>query len=318
MTTLLTLPLALALDALFSDPPNRFHPVVAMGVLIRWWVNRAPFLKDEGGRITDELRLFFYGTTLVLSGILIFTAPLAALEGLLRPRPWLAVAVNAVLLKTTFSLRRLLEAGREVEAALERNDLPEARRAVSWHLVSRDTTALDAGHVASATVESLAENLADSFVAPLLAFLVGGLPLAWAYRFVNTADAMIGYHDERHEYLGKFAARLDDALNWIPARLAGLFIVLAAPFVRGDTRGAWRVMLTQHGRPASPNAGWPMSATAGALGVRLEKIGYYRLEGGADLPTPATIARARQLILCASLLWSIACLLLVWSLTNVI
>ncbi|MBI3761391.1 MAG: cobalamin biosynthesis protein CobD, partial [Chloroflexi bacterium] len=224
--------------------------------------------------------------------------------------PWLAVVVNALLLKTTFSLRRLLGAGREAERALEAGDLPEARRTVSWHLVSRDTRALEAGHVASAAVESLAENLTDSFVAPLLAFLIGGLPLAWAYRFVNTADAMIGYHTEQYEYLGKFAARLDDVLNWIPARLAGLLIALGAPFTQGSARRAWQTMLGQHDRTASPNAGWPMSAMAGAVGVRLEKIGCYRLEGGADLPTPATLARARQLILCASLLWGIACLLL--------
>jgi adenosylcobinamide-phosphate synthase len=304
----LTLLLALALDAVFGDPPNRFHPVAAMGTLIRWAAERAP--------ATGPVRQFIYGVALAIGGVAVFSLPLVALAFWLKPFPWLAVIVNAVLLKAVFSLRRLLEAGREVEIALEQNDLPEARRAVSWHLVSRDTRTLGAGHVASAATESLAENLPDSFLAPLLAFAIGGLPLAWAYRFINTADAMIGYHDERHEYLGKFAARLDDVLNWLPSRLSGALIVLAAPFARGDARGAWRVMMAQHTRTASPNAGWPMSAAAGALGVTLEKIDHYCLPGGPQLPMPQDIRRARRLILSAAVMGSVVSGLLAWGLVN--
>lgn len=247
---------------------------------------------------------------MMLAGIALFSLPFVGLGVLIRPYPLLAIIVNALLLKAAFSVRRLLQAGREVEVALEAGDLLEARRAVGWHLVSRETRTLGAGHVASAAVESLAENLGDSFVAPLLAYLVGGLPLAWAYRFVNTADAMIGYHDQRHEYLGKFAARLDDVLNWLPARLSGLLIVLAAPLVGGDWRRAWRTTIAQHGRTTSPNAGWPMSAAAGALGVTLEKIGCYRLEGDAGLPAAPTIARARRLTLAAAGMWVALCALI--------
>lgn len=302
--TLFSFPLALALDALFGDPPNRLHPVAAMGAFIHWTAARAP--------LRGPARQFIYGVILTLAGMAIFSLPLVALNHVLRPYPWLAAPVNAVLLKAAFSMRRLLEAGREVETALEKDDLAEARRAIGWHLVSRDTRALDAGHVASAAVESLAENLADSFVAPLLAFALGGLPLAWAYRFVNTADAMIGYHDTRHEYLGKFAARLDDALNWIPARLSALLIVLAAPIARGNGRNAWGVMMAQHARTASPNAGWPMSAAAGALDVTLEKIAHYRLDGGPRRPDAHTLRRARRLVFTAAALGSAAALLLCW------
>ena len=304
MMALLTLLLALALDALFGDPPNRFHPVAAMGAFIRWAANRAP--------ARGPAWQFLYGTLLILIGMALFSLPLIALYSLLRLHPWLTVLVNAVLLKAIFSLRRLLEAGREVETALTKNDLPEARRVVSWHLVSRDTRTLGAGHIASAATESLAENLADSFIAPLLAFAIGGLPLAWAYRFVNTADAMIGYHDERHEYLGKFAARLDDVLNWIPSRLSGVLIVLTAPIARGNLRQAWRVMIAQHARTASPNAGWPMSAAAGALGVTLEKTAHYRLEGGPDLPEAHTIRQARQLVFTAAAFGGVIIALLCW------
>lgn len=306
--TLISFLLALALDALFGDPPNRFHPVAAMGAFIRWAAARAP--------ARGPARQFIYGAMLTLIGAAIVSLPLVALNNVLRPYPWLAVPVNAVLLKMAFSMRRLLEAGREVETALEKDDLAEARRAVGWHLVSRDTRTLGAGHVASAAVESLAENLTDSFVAPLLAFALGGLPLAWAYRFVNTADAMIGYHDTRHEYLGKFAARLDDALNWIPARLSALLIVLAAPIARSNGRNAWGVMITQHARTASPNAGWPMSAAAGALNVTLEKIAHYRLEGGPHWPDAHTLRRARRLVLASAVMGSVAIGLLGWGLNH--
>lgn len=301
---ILTLLLAIALDILFGDPPNQFHPVVMMGSLIRFLANRTP--------AKGNFRQFIYGTTLIMIGIVLFTAPLILLNIFISQYSWLAIAINAVLLKTMFSMRRLLEAGHEVEIALAKHDLVEARRVVSWHLVSRDTRSLSEGHIASAATESLAENLTDSFVAPLLAFAIGGLPLAWAYRFVNTADAMIGYHSERYEYLGKFTARLDDVLNWIPSRLAGMLIVIASPFVNGSAKITWQVMVQEHRHTASPNAGWTMAAAAGALGVTLEKIGHYQLVGGIALPDPQTIVRARQLILIASILASAIIALLCW------
>ncbi len=301
---LLTLVFALTVDLLFGDPPNRFHPVAAMGIFIRWMSKHAP----KQGRV----RQFLYGILLMLIGLTLFTLPLLILNIWLIPYPWLAACVNGLLLKVTFSLRRLLEAGREVATALAHNDLLEARRLVSWHLVSRETSHLDTGHVASAATESLAENLADSFIAPLLAFSMGGLPLAWAYRFVNTADAMIGYHNEQYEYLGKFAARLDDLLNWIPSRLSGILIVLVTPIAHGDTKSALHVMITQHKRTASPNAGWPMSAAAGALGITLEKMEHYCLKGGPSLPDAFTLSRTQQLIFAAALLGALAITILCW------
>lgn len=285
--------LAIVLDGLFGDPPNRFHPVAAMGSGLGWAVGHAPAITPVGQ--------FVYGACLTLLGCgLSALAPVGLLFAL-QAHPWLALAAQVLLLKSVFSLRSLLEAGREVGVALQRDDLSEARRLVNWRLVSRDTRTLGRGHVASATVESLAENLSDSVVAPLLAYLVGGLPLAWAYRFVNTADAMIGYRDERFRSLGRFAARLDDVLNWIPARLSALLLVLAAPLVGGSARRAWRVMIADHGATASPNAGWPMSAAAGALGVTLEKTGHYRLQGGITLPDAVETSRARRLVALAGM-----------------
>jgi adenosylcobinamide-phosphate synthase len=147
----------------------------------------------------------------------------------------------------------------------------------------------------AAAIQSLAENASDSFVAPLFYYSLFGLPGAWAYRAVNTLDAMVGYHG-RNEFVGKFAARLDDLLNLLPARLTALLIVIAAGLAGADARGAWRAWRRDHAHTASPNAGHPMSAVAGALGVVLEKVDHYRLNAGASEPAPADIARAERLV----------------------
>jgi adenosylcobinamide-phosphate synthase len=209
------------------------------------------------------------------------------------PLGWLA---EASLLKLTFSLRDLSAAAQQIESALEVQDLPEARRLLSWHLVSRDTSNLGESQVAAATIESVAENASDGAVAPLLYYAWGGLPAALGYRFANTADAMLGYRDQAHEWLGKAAARLDDLANLLPARVtAGLFL-LAAALIGEDARRGWQIWRRDAGKTASPNAGHPMSAMAGTLGLELEKVGHYRLGAGQRSPRPSDIARAVRLI----------------------
>jgi adenosylcobinamide-phosphate synthase len=158
----------------------------------------------------------------------------------------------------------------------------------------------------SAAVESVAENSSDSFVAPLFYFLLFGIPGAIAYRVVNTLDAMLGYHGE-YEYLGKFASRLDDVLNFIPARLTALLLVLAAFLSGGDGRASWRVALREHAKTESPNAGWPMAAVAGALKVRLEKSRHYQLGEINTLPTLQTIGGSLRLVQIAMLVWVLVC-----------
>jgi adenosylcobinamide-phosphate synthase len=199
--------------------------------------------------------------------------------------------LEALALKCAFSLRALRAAALEVRDALASGDLAGARRALERHLVSRPTGALDAGLVASGAVESVAENLTDSWVAPLCFYALGGLPAAWAYRAVNTADAMLGYREGRLEYLGKAAARLDDALSWAPARLAAVAIVAGAAATGESAAGAWRALRRDGARTASPNAGRTMAAMAGALGVALDKPDHYRL-GAGPLPDGRAIDRA--------------------------
>jgi adenosylcobinamide-phosphate synthase len=280
---------AFLLDIFLGDPPNRFHPVVAMGQVIRFFTRKWNTGSDS--------RRFWLGAVLTLAGAAIFSLPWVAFIRATTSFPdWATGVLTGILLKPTFAYRGLLQAGDEVRSALITNDLKEARRLVAWHLVSRDTSQLTSPQVASAAIESLAENLTDSFFAPLFFFIIGGLPLVWVYRFINTADAMIGYHTPEFEFFGKFAARLDDVLNWLPARLSGFLLVFAALLGRFDANNAFRVMIQQHSATSSPNAGWTMSAAAGALGIILEKPGNYCLNGSEKTPDENDLKKAKHLV----------------------
>ena len=197
------------------------------------------------------------------------------------------ILIVGFLLKSCFAVRGLGQAASAVRERLEAGETERARTDLSA-LVSRDTSQLTPSSAASAAVESVAENTTDSFVAPWLAFALFGLPGALAYRAVNTLDAMIGYHG-KYEYLGKASARLDDVLNFIPARLSAIIIVLASPLRAHSARRALAVMSREGSTTESPNAGLTMAAMAGALGVELEKTGHYRLGSGLRQPTTADI-----------------------------
>jgi adenosylcobinamide-phosphate synthase len=200
---------------------------------------------------------------------------------------------RGLALKPALALRGLLEAGRVVEDALRRGDLGAARRLLAEHLVSRDTGALSTSDVAGAAISSLAENLSDSVVAPLLAFRVAGLAGAYAYRAINTADAMLGYRTEELEWFGKTAARVDDLVNLVPARVTAFLIVAVGGRPMSAAVG---VLLRDARRTPSPNAGWPMAAMAGALGVVLRKRGVYTLNARGREPGAEDIARARRIV----------------------
>lgn len=303
------LALAVALDLLVGDPSNRWHPVAWIGRLIAAARTRAP-------RSPEDLAL--YGTFLIVivSGLAAGAALVAhALLGIL---PGVAAPLaQAWLLKCSFSLAGLLQAVEVVRGHLVAGDLGGARREVARHLVSRDASTLDEGGVASAAVESLAENLTDGLVAPMCFYVVGallggapaGVAFAWAYRAVNTADAMIGYRRDELEYLGRATARTDDALNYVPARLAATVLVAGAWLARESASGAARALRRDGSRTESPNAGQTMAAMAGALGVALEKRGHYRL-GEGPAPDPAAIDRAMRILRWAAALWLAATALL--------
>jgi adenosylcobinamide-phosphate synthase len=262
---LATVLLAGVIDLTLGEPPNALHPVVWMGRLIGALERRRPRSRPGAE--------FAYGVLIVL-----VTAGAAFAAGLvvtliLRQFPWwLALPVGAYALKTTFSLRGLVRAGRDVQRALA-SDTDVARASLAA-LVSRSPE-LEPPLIVSATIESLAENLTDSVVSPLLYSALFGLPGALAYRAINTMDAMLGYRDER-EYVGKAAARTDDVANWIPTRIAALLIVAAAA-LRRRARAAWAALRTQHRPEHGPNKTLAIATMAGALGVQLQKPGAYAL-----------------------------------------
>jgi adenosylcobinamide-phosphate synthase len=280
---------ALGLDLALGEPPDRWHPVAWVGRILGWAEHRV------GGREVSH-------GAIALTGVMAFSAAVALLLGVAARRPGvLGLLLEALALKASFSVRRLAGAAEEVRRALADGDLEAARRLAGRHLVSRDTRRLSGAEVISATLESVAENLTDGVAAPLLFYAASGLPAAWAYRVVNTADAMWGYRDVRYERFGKAAARLDDVANLVPARVATLALVAGAALAGEDAAGAWRGALREHRRTASPNAGWTMAAMAGALGIGLEKPGAYRL-GSAPLPgSPEAIRRAARVFTAATL-----------------
>ena len=271
-----TLLLALTLDLGAGEPPARTHPVVGIGKLLEMLVRRAP-----SGR-----RELVYGAACAAAVTLVPALGMKVLHPLVKPWP-LRLVVGAWLLKTCFAYRALEEAALSVAEPLSAEDLPAAREAL-LALVGRDRSGLDEPQVCAAAIESLAENLGDGFVAPLLAYALGGLPASVFYRAANTADSMIGYRD-RYEHLGKAAARLDDALNLFPARLTALLILaVSGP----KAREAWHTLLRDHAKTSSPNAGWPMAAAAGSLSVSLQKPGAYHLNPGAREPNVEDVHHA--------------------------
>lgn len=299
-----TILLALLFDHTIGDPRNEYHPVAWMGTLIAK-------LRQQGEQ-TDLIQqstqnqfaygLFIsFGGSLLMWGIGRFVRAVLAL--LPRPLAWLC---EAWLLQTMFSLNGLTSAAQEVEAALYAGDLVEARRLVSWHLVSRDTSQLNESQVAAATIESVGENLSDGVIAPFIYYLLFGLPGAITYRYVNTCDAMLGYRDEAREWLGKGSARFDDLLNLVPARLTAGFILVAGAVQDGllhsweQAQTRWQDSVAIWKRDSqqtdSPNAGHAMSATAGALGVSLEKVGQYNLGEGLRQPKAEDIGRVVTLV----------------------
>ncbi len=276
---------ALALDVVVGEPPNTLHPVVWMGRFYGALRRRAP---------ARPAPAFAYGCLMAAAGPLLFGGGALALGRALAPLPLAQVVVEIYLLKSALALRMLGHAGAEVARALGDGDVDRARVGLR-SLVSRDAALLDAPLIAAAAVESVAENASDSVVAPLLFFVVAGVPGALAYRACNTLDAMIGYHGAT-EWLGKAAARLDDAVNFVPARVTAALLVVASALGAGSATGALRVWWRDGARTESPNAGRPMAAMAGALGVQLEKVGCYRLGDAGAVVGADTIDRAVVLL----------------------
>jgi len=291
---MLPLLVAVGIDHRWGEPAARWHPVVWMGRYLETTGRRiAPTVGGPGATVAGAFlrgaAAWCVGAAVVLTVAVLCTEAAKPLSRAVHP--WVAVAGVGVLLKPLFAWRMLHDEVQAVEAALAQS-LDAGRVRLSW-LVSRDVTALTEAQVRESAIETLAENLNDSVVAPLFWFVLLGLPGAALYRFANTADAMWGYRGERHgrdwTWAGKWAARADDVLSWLPARLTawGLCLTSAVP---------WATVAQQARLTPSPNSGWPMAAMALCLGVRLGKPGVYTLAAGSREPVAADTL--------AALLWA--------------
>lgn len=264
MELLFLILLAILLDLTWGEPPSSIHPVVWMGKII-------DILKPN----LLELKNKWSGIILTVILLSLFVIPTYFILKFVQFNVVVYIAVGGFILFVTFAIKGLITSVQQVRTQLD-TDIGQARESVSY-LVSRDTTKLSEGELVSAAVESLTENITDSVISPLFYTLIFGVLGGMAYRVVNTLDAMVGYKDEENIDIGWFPARLDDLLNYIPARITGIFMVISAAFLALDWRGSYRTMIQDAGKTPSPNSGYPMAAAAGALGVKLEKKGVYIL-----------------------------------------
>ena len=254
------------LDLLLGDPrlPHFPHPVVVMGKSIAWLETRlrSIFPKTPAGELAAG-RVLAAGLplgTLAVTGFICWGG--AALH------PALGFFFQVLWCWQALAIKDLASESRNVYRVLETGDLPAARKAVG-RIVGRDTQELTTEGVIKATVETVAENFSDGVLAPLLYMLLGGAPLAMTYKAINTMDSMVGYKNDRYLYFGRAAARLDDAANFLPARLAALFWIAASALAGQDMARAWRVWRRDRRNHASPNSAQCEAACAGALGVQL-------------------------------------------------
>lgn len=314
MTVSLILLAAYVIDRIVGDPRSLPHPVIGMGKaihaveqLIRRFFTRPQSLRAAG----ILLPLIVVGVAWLLTAVLLWLLSLVS--------PWLVWLAEAWLISTTIASKGLKDAGLAVYIELHKGDLPAARTALSM-IVGRDTTTLNSPEIVRGTVETVAENIVDAIISPLFYALLGGAPLAMAYRAVNTLDSMVGYKNEKYRELGWASARLDDVANLIPARITALLLALCACLLRLDWRRSLRTVSRDARRHPSPNSGYPESAVAGALGIRLggenvyHGVASFRAYMGDPLRPlePEDIIRTSRLMLLCSSIFVCLCVVVAW------
>lgn len=304
---MITAVLAFLADALIGDPRSRLHPVVMIGSLIAA-LERS--LYHEGD--TDRRKLWAGGLLAVTVLLVVYNlaACLLQLVGLCGNH-YFTLLAEVFLLSFTISPRSLAAVSREIYDYLLKGDLENARYKVGW-IVGRDTEKLSGGEVVRATVETVAENTVDGVIAPLFFFLLGGVPLAFLYRAANTLDSMVGYKNDKYLYFGRVSARIDDVLNYIPARITGLLFVLSAFILRLNWRSSWRMLLRDADKHPSPNGGWAEASAAGALNIRLGGMNSYfgRESFRAYMGEPVEELAPKHILGCTRLMYTATVLFL--------
>lgn len=268
--SILAVVLGFVLDLLIGDPHWLYHPIRLVGALISALEKllRGVFPKNKNGELTAGVFLLALtaGITTGCAWGLLYLAG--------RIHPWVRFALETVMCYQLLATKALKDETMKVYTALSQGDLKQARYAVSM-VVGRDTEVLDETGVTKAAVETVAENASDGVIAPLLFLAIGGAPLGFFYKAVNTMDSMVGYKNDKYLYFGRAAARFDDVLNYIPARLSGALMSAAASFCGLDAGNAWKIFLRDRRNHSSPNSAHTEAAAAGALHIQLAGNAYY-------------------------------------------
>jgi adenosylcobinamide-phosphate synthase len=263
--------LAFLIDLVLGEYPDRIHPTIGIGKMILFLKRKS---KNPNPRIEKA-----NGVLMALTIMLTVAVPVFVLLYWLRTLPngeILYIVVGAILFKATFAITGMGQYTKPIAKALKQNDLAGARKWLPY-IVRRDPNTLDERQIISAAVESIAESTTDGITAPFFFFAFFGVPGAFAYRVVNTLDSMVGYKNVENRNIGWFSAKLDTVANYVPSRLTAYLMVGAAFLLRDDWRESNRILQRDKHKTASPNAGYTISAIAGALDIQLEKQGYYTL-----------------------------------------
>ncbi|MBT5201314.1 MAG: cobalamin biosynthesis protein [Thaumarchaeota archaeon] len=269
---------ALGLDFLLGDPKNKYHPTSWIGIFIAKLI---PLIKNQNTSIEKLGGIF---VVIIIAGVVVTLLLLLDFGISFLTTDWMilivSIVVGILLFKSTIAIRGMEQHALAVMNSLEKNDLASARVHLSM-IVKRKTKDLDKNHVISGVLESISENTVDGITGPMFYFAIFGLPGAFVYRVVNTADSMIGYKTNIFKNVGWFAATCDTILNYIPSRLTGLLMIISAAILQNNWKGSYKIMFRDGKKTESPNAGYPMAALAGALETKFEKLNHYSL-GNVD------------------------------------
>ena len=300
---------AFVIDTLIGDPRSKFHPVVLMGNLI------SLLEKILYNANNSNNKKIVKGGLLVAIVIAVNYSIGVAIIHLINhiDLKMTAIFIEALVLSFMISPRSLAEAGKEIYDLLVKDDILEARRKVGW-IVGRDTDKLDEPEIVRATVETIAENTVDGIISPLFFFMLGGLPLAIVYRAANTMDSMIGYKNDKYLYFGRAAARLDDILNYIPARLTALLFIISSILLKFDYKNSIAIMKRDAKKHPSPNGGYAEATVAGALNIRLGGYNSYfgKMSFREYMGDPLEILEARHITLTIKLMYTATILFLIF------
>jgi adenosylcobinamide-phosphate synthase len=273
----------LGIDWLFGDPPNKYHPVAWFGQLIGFFL---PRLKGGSEKAKGTLFVISIVIIVALAAQLLVIAS-GYLVGMIA-----LVIVSAIIFKLTIAIKGMEGHSRAIMNSLEACDLKGTRHNLSL-IVRRKTDDLDEQHILSATIECISESTVDGITGPIFYYSLLGPAGAFAYRAINTLDSMVGYSDDYFRDIGWMSARLDTAANYIPARVTAFLMVIAANILGADWKNSLNILQRDHDKTSSPNAGYPMATMAGALRIRLEKIGHYTL---GDNQEPVTLEKCKKAI----------------------